>query len=184
MTRETTLSMRPMDDADVPRVAEIDLLAFGSGCWPASAFSAELHRNRLARYFVLDPGGAEPLQGYVGCWALFDAVHIVTIAVDPSYQRRGLGELLVQCALDLARETGAPEVTLECRESNEAALALYRKYAFAQVGRRRRYYSDNREDALIMTAHDVGQPAYRETLERLREQHRKRYGVAVSALSP
>ncbi len=175
----TSLTLRPMAAADVPRVGQIDMRAFGEGGWPATAFADELHNNRLARYFVLDPGEGRPLQGYLGCWALADALHIVTVAVDPTYQRRGLGEILVQQALDLAHKLGVDEVTLECRESNEPALKLYRKYQFKQAGRRRRYYQDNKEDALILTASDVRDPSYRATVERLRGEHRRRYGLAV-----
>ena len=171
--------LRAMTMRDVERVGEIDAEAFGSGAWPRTAFRDELHANHIARYFVLDPGDERPLLGYVGCWALFDAVHLVTIGVDPQYQRQGLGEILVQQALDLAHEIGAPEVTLECRETNLAAQALYRKYGFQEVGRRRRYYSDTREAALIMTAHDVCSDAFRETLDQRRAEHERRYGLHV-----
>ena len=165
--------------SDVERVAEIDAEAFGSGAWPRTAFRDELHANHIARYFVLDPGNERPLTGYVGCWALFDVVHLVTIGVDPQYQRRGLGEILVRQALDLAHEIGAPEVTLECRETNLAAQALYLKYGFQEVGRRRRYYSDTSEAALIMTAQDVCSDAFRATLDQRRVDHERRYGIRV-----
>ena len=160
-------------------MARSTLRRFGSGAWPRTAFRDELHANHIARYFVLDPGDERPLLGYVGCWALFDAVHLVTIGVAPQYQRQGLGEILVQQALDLAHEIGAPEVTLECRETNLPAQALYRKYGFQEVGRRRRYYSDTREAALIMTAHEVCSDAFRETLDQRRAEHARRYGLDV-----
>ena len=165
--------------SDVERVGEIDAEAFGSGAWPRSAFRDELHVNHIARYFVLDPGDDRPLLGYVGCWALFDTVHLVTIGVDPQYQGQGLGEILVRQALDLAHEIGAPEVTLECRETNARALALYRKYGFEQAGRRPRYYSDTREAALIMTADNVCSDAFRATLDQRRADHQRRYGLRV-----
>ncbi len=178
---DSTVTLRAMTAGDITRVSEIDAEAFGSSAWPRSAFRDELHANRIARYFVLDPGDDRPLLGYVGCWALFDTVHLVTIGVDPRYQRQGLGEVLVQQVLDLAHEIGAPEVTLECRESNARARALYGKYGFAQAGRRPRYYSDTHEAALIMTADDVCSDAFRKALDRRRSEHDRRYGLRILA---
>ena len=160
---------------DTAAVGRMDARAFGTGSWPVRAFLAELRENRVARYFVVAADADQSLLGYVGCWALADAVHIVTIAVEPSQQRRGIGELLVLRALDLAAEVEAPAVTLECRASNAPAQALYGKYRFAVVGRRRRYYSD-REDALIMTASDVCGAAYRTLLEERRLAHDAQHG--------
>jgi ribosomal-protein-alanine N-acetyltransferase len=171
--------LRAMTLGDIARVSEIDAVAFGNGAWPRSAFRDELHANHIARYFVLDPIDDRPLLGYVGCWALFDTVHLVTIGVDPRYQRQGLGEILVRQALDLAHEIGAPEVTLECRESNARALALYRKYGFEEAGRRPRYYSDTREAALIMTADNVCSDAFRAALDQQRADHDHRYGLRI-----
>ena len=174
-----TITLRPMTLGDVERVGEIDAGAFGSGAWPRSAFRDELHSNHIARYFVLDPRDGRPLLGYVGCWAIFDAVHLVTIGVDPKYQGQGFGEVLVMQSLDLAHEIGAPQVTLECRESNARAQALYRKYGFQQAGRRPRYYRDTREAALIMTADDVCSDAFRDALTDQRAEHRRRYQLQV-----
>ena len=174
------IAIRPMTAIDVARVGEIDKRAFGQGAWPERAFVRELQTNRVARYFVLDPGGGRPLAAYLGCWVLPGELHIVTVAVDPEDQRGGLGEALVQHALDVGYETGADSVTLECRESNAAAQALYRKYQFRQVGRRRRYYRDTNEDAIILTAHGISGPDYRASVERLRAQHRSRHGLSVT----
>ena len=121
-----------MTASDVPQIIAIERRVFGAEAWPARAFQEE-QRNRVAYYFVLtpvsdeDPGG---IAGYVGLWALPDAIQIVTIAVRPESQRRGLGELLVQRAFALAEEVGAEEVTLECRESNESSAALVREVRF------------------------------------------------------
>lgn len=118
----------------------------------------------------------ELITGFIGLWMLPDEVHIVTIAVRDSHRRQGIGEMLLIAALDLAREKTQPLITLEVRVSNDAAIQLYEKYGFEQVGRRTRYYSDNHEDADILTANAVTTSDYADRLTRLREEHRARYG--------
>lgn len=119
---------------------------------------------------------AELITGFIGVWMLPDEMHIVTIAVRDSHRRQGIGEMLLIAALDLAREKTQPLVTLEVRVSNDAAIQLYEKYGFEQVGRRTRYYSDNHEDADILTANAVTTSDYADRFARLREEHRARYG--------
>ena len=172
--------LRPMTASDVPQIVAIERRVFGADAWPARAFQEE-QCNRVAYYFVLTPAPDKRpgvIAGYVGLWALSDSVQIVTIAVRPESQRGGLGELLVQRAFALAEEVGAEEVTLECRESNEPARRLYGKYGFEEVGRRRRYYQDNGEDALIMTAPALSAAARRRR-DQLRSQHRARFGIVL-----
>ncbi len=119
---------------------------------------------------------AELITGFIGLWMLPHEVHIITIAVRDSHRRQGIGEMLLIAALDLAREKTQPLVTLEVRVSNDAAIRLYEKYGFERVGRRPRYYSDNHEDANILTANAVTTSDYADRLARLREEHRTRYG--------
>lgn len=118
----------------------------------------------------------ELVIGFVGVWMMVDEAHIVTLAVRESHRRRGIGELLVISAIDMAREAGQGLITLECRVSNEAALALYSRYAFEQVGLRPRYYSDNHEDAYVLTVGSVMTPRYESLLEGRRAEHRRRFG--------
>lgn len=172
--------LRPMTASDVPQIVAIERRVFGDDAWSASAFHEE-RENRIAYYFVLAPAAPGPpdeIAGYVGLWGMSDAVQIVTIAVPPESQRGGLGELLVQRAFALAEEVGAEEVTLECRESNEPALRLYAKYGFERVGRRQRYYKNDGEDALILTAPAASAEAQRR-LAGLRHRHRARFGIAL-----
>ncbi len=119
---------------------------------------------------------AELITGFIGVWMLPDEMHIVTVAVRDSHRRQGIGEMLLIAALDLARERTQALVTLEVRVSNDAAIRLYDKYGFEQVGLRPRYYSDNHEDAIILTANGVTTSDYAEHLATLREEHRARYG--------
>jgi ribosomal-protein-alanine N-acetyltransferase len=137
-----------MQLADLEAVLAIDRLAFPSPA-KASVYKYELSHNELAHYQVLC--AAKTIIGYAGYWLIADECHISTIATHPDWRRRGLGELLLLNMLFLANEQAAQLVTLEVRQSNVAAQALYHKYQFAIVGERRRYYKDTGEDALIMT---------------------------------
>ena len=108
------------------------------------------------------------IVAYGGIWLMVDEAHVTTFAVHPRYRRRRIGEQLILALLDLARERHAREATLEVRLSNLPARRLYEKYGFRPVGIRPRYYSDNNEDALIMTTEPLELPAMRERLARLR----------------
>ena len=118
----------------------------------------------------------ELVVGFVGVWLLADEAHIVTIAVRDGRRGRGVGELLLIAAIEAAMGERQEVVTLECRVSNAVALRLYEKYGFQRVGLRPRYYSDNHEDAYVLTAEGVGTEAYGRLFERLRGEHRARYG--------
>ena len=118
----------------------------------------------------------EPIVGFVGIWLTLDEAHIVTIAVRESHRGRGIGELLLIAAIELATLNDQDIVTLEVRASNQAAQALYEKYGFKRVGVRHRYYSDNHEDAVIMTTDSIHSAPYRGLCQRLRREHRERCG--------
>jgi [ribosomal protein S18]-alanine N-acetyltransferase len=185
----------PMTLTDIPRVIEIEKLAYPS-TWPASSYRKELQDNPLAHYIVerdtrmpLASSGDNPsdsgrrpfplslfpgrsasslapeianIVGFAGLWLMVDEAHITTIATHPDYRHRGLGELLLVSLFDIAYDIGARQVTLEVRVSNSVAQNLYRKYGFRELGVRRRYYSDNGEDALIMWTEDIMTNRYRE----------------------
>lgn len=118
----------------------------------------------------------ELVIGVIGAWMLPDEAHIVTIAVRESHRRRGIAELLLIRAINLAREKEQGLVTLECRVSNRAALALYDKYGFQKVGLRPRYYSDNHEDAYVLTLNAVLTRRFGERLTEFIAGHERRWG--------
>ncbi|MFA5065096.1 MAG: ribosomal protein S18-alanine N-acetyltransferase [Dehalococcoidia bacterium] len=120
------------------------------------------------------PAAGEYLVGMAGIWMMVDEAHIVTIAVRRSHRHQGLGEWLLISIIELARKLRAKYVTLEVRESNRTAQALYAKYGFTKAGTRRKYYSDNGEDALIMTTCELDSPSYLERLQSLRQEHHDR----------
>ena len=112
-----------------------------------------------------EPDPDRPVVGYSGFWYILDEAHVSTIAVHPDWRGRSVGEHLFVGMLEHALDLGAVTATLEVRVTNERAQNLYRKYFFEVVGRRRRYYRDNGEDALLMTAEL--KPGYREEMRRL-----------------
>jgi ribosomal-protein-alanine N-acetyltransferase len=154
-----------MNLGDLGVVQEIERRSFRTP-WPAHAYRTELETNRLATSLVARLDGQ--VVGYGGMWLMVDEAHITTFAVDPDHRRRRIGERLLLALLDLARLRNAREATLEVRLSNLAARKLYEKYGFRPIGLRPRYYSDDNEDALIMTTEPLAEPAMRERLERLR----------------
>jgi ribosomal-protein-alanine N-acetyltransferase len=150
---------------DLPAVQAIEQASFQTP-WPPHAYRSELETNRLAHYLVARAG--DELVGYGGMWLMVDEAHITTFAVHPRWRRRRIGERLLLAFLDLAVDRRAREATLEVRLSNLAARRLYEKYGFRPVGLRPRYYSDNHEDALIMTTEPLGTPTMRAKIQRLR----------------
>ncbi len=116
------------------------------------------------------------IAGFAGLWYMADAAHVITICVRRSHRGQGVGELLLVGALEHAIAQGAAEVTLEVRPSNVVARNLYRKYGFTDRGVRKAYYSDNREDAVIMTTDPIQDPAFAQRLRELDRLHRERWG--------
>lgn len=115
------------------------------------------------------------ILGYAGMWLMLDEAHITTIAMRTKWRGRGLGELLLASLVETAFDVGAHRVTLEVRVSNEPAQKLYRKYGFSQEGVRPRYYSDNNEDAYIMTTSNIRDDSYRANFEDLVRALRSRF---------
>ncbi len=109
-----------------------------------------------------------PVVGYGGLWLTVDEAHITAIAVDPRQRGKGIGELLLSTLVDHAYELGALQITLEVRVSNLVAQRLYVKYGFQPAGTRKRYYTDNGEDALIMWTDPINAPEYKTRLAELR----------------
>ena len=142
--------LRAMQPADLPAMIEIEEALFVSDAWPLSFYERDLH-NPHARYFVLEAAANHEVVGYACYWILDDEANLGNLAVAQRWQRQGLGEYLLRHAMRALRAQGAVRFTLEVRVSNTTAQALYRKLGFAVDGRRRRYYQDNGEDALLMS---------------------------------
>jgi ribosomal-protein-alanine N-acetyltransferase len=155
-----------MTDDDIPAVLDIERASFLTP-WPPEAFQQEVRHNRLARYLVARQGGA--VVGYAGVWLMVDEAHITTFAVHPEWRRQGIGRRLLLAMLVVAEEMRATRMTLEVRVSNLAAQALYRDHGFAIAGRRERYYTDDGEDAYVMTTPPLTSAAMREPMDAARQ---------------
>ena len=215
-----TLSVRPMELEDIPRVSEIEREAFPPP-WPATNFRRELTASSLTYYLVayeewhenlvteLDDAdcsvrsheskigilrailrrmfGSEaarmaPRQhilGFAGIWFMADEAHLANIAVREANRQQGIGELLLISIIKLAIERSARFITLEVRSTNKAAQSLYEKYGFVEVGIRRAYYTDNREDAVLMTADGITSVPFEENFLRRSESYAQKRGIKI-----
>jgi [ribosomal protein S18]-alanine N-acetyltransferase len=116
------------------------------------------------------------ITGFLGLWMMVDEAHIINIAVKNSHRGRGIGELLLIAGIDLAYQLKALTVTLEVRAGNMTAQNLYTKYGFNKVGIRKGYYTDNKEDAIIMTTDVITTPHYERKFTALKEAHLYKLG--------
>ena len=132
---------------DVDAVAAIEQATFARP-WSRESFRQELTRNAVARYLVAEEDGK--ILGYAGAWVILDESHITNIAVREEARGRGIGKKLTSRLLQILSNLGACYATLEVRVSNERAQNLYRSLGFISVGKRKRYYEDNNEDAYLM----------------------------------
>ena len=123
------------------------------------------------------------IVGYIGIWFMSDEAHIISIAVRNAYRRRGLGELLLQGSLELAMIRKSRVMSLEVRASNTGARALYEKYGFNKAGVRKGYYSDNSEDAVIMTTEAIASLEYQNLFSQSLESYRCSRGESARDLA-
>ena len=121
------------------------------------------------------------IVGYASIWMMVDESHLTSIAVRQSHQHHGIGEMLLIAVIKLSLQMKAQVVTLEVRASNRSAQALYAKYGFNSVGIRRRYYTDNSEDAVVMTTDKITSPAYQVKLRDMEAKYLERHQIPAPA---
>jgi len=143
-----SLTIRRMTVEDVPAAHEIDVSSFTLP-WPERSLRFEVTDNPAARCWAAELDGR--LVGMLVLWMIVDEAHIATVATHPGYRRQGIASQLLVEALKSAHTEGARSALLEVRAGNQAAQEMYRKFGFEVVGRRKRYYKDNYEDAVLMT---------------------------------
>ena len=141
------LNIRRMTLEDVPAVVELDKLSF-SLPWPERSFRFELTENPASRGWVVEADGR--IVAMLVAWLLVGEAHIATIATHPDVRRQGIAKRLLAHALHYMRIEGAASSFLEVRAGNIAAQEMYRKFGYKVSGRRKRYYKDNDEDAILM----------------------------------
>ena len=142
------LFIRAIREGDVAQIHGIERLCFAMP-WSEESILHDVRENVVARWLVLDDGSGRVLA-YAGMWLVIDEAHVCNVAVHPDYRRRGYGRRIFEALMALAQESGMAMITLEVRRSNLAAQSLYHACGMLDVGYRKRYYEDNREDALIM----------------------------------
>ena len=142
-----------MTTEDITGVWDIEKLCF-SIPWSIEAFRLEVEQNQCARYYVAYVD--DQVVAYGGMWLILDEAHITNIAVHPDYRRQGLGRLIMQTLMHEAIRVNIERMTLEVRASNFSAIHLYTLLGFEEGGRRKGYYANNREDALIMWNFNIG----------------------------
>ena len=140
--------VRKICEADVRQIHEIETLCFAMP-WSEESIRKDVEENVVARWLVLDDGEGNVLA-YAGMWFVLDEAHVCNVAVHPDHRRKGYGMLVFSELEKLAMENSMSMMTLEVRRSNIAAQNLYHACGFLDVGYRKRYYEDNKEDALIM----------------------------------
>ena len=156
------LSIEPMREADVPAVQEIERAIFSTP-WPRNAYYRELSSRNSAHYIVLRRD--EEIVGYAGMWRMYDEAHVTTIGVRQDIQHGGFGRVLFAALVQAAYDMGAKWVTLEVRTSNDNAMRMYENFGFKVIGRRKGYYTDNGEDAIVMWSDSIYSPRFRKAFE-------------------
>lgn len=140
------MTIVPMNETHVAPIAALEKECFGDP-WSEKSIASELD-NPLSLWLAAMEG--DTLVGYVGSQTCMDETDMMNIAVSPAHRRKGVGKGLIEALVEALKEKGSRCLTLEVRASNEGAIALYQNMGFAQIGLRKNYYRNPREDALIL----------------------------------
>ena len=173
----------------LPDAVELDRLCFG-GLWAIEGYRWELDNpnSDLLGLWIWEGAGTHrppPLLIGMGClWAILEEAHIIMLAIHPQFQRQGLGQALLWALLKSACDRQLERSTLEVRDSNLAAVSLYKKFGFKEAGRRKRYYEDTGEDALVMWRSGLEKPEFQQYLAVEKVQmcdrlHQKKWHLAI-----
>lgn len=154
----------PMREEDIPQVQLIEKEIFPTP-WPKNAYYRELNHNRSAFYIVLRRD--DQIVGYAGLWKMSDEAHITTVGVRVGEQGKGYGHALMAALIQRAYQLGSRWLTLEVRPSNDVAVRLYEKFGFKVIGRRRGYYTDNNEDAIVMWSDSIHTTAFKRRFKEI-----------------
>lgn len=142
-----SVQFRKMTLEDIEAVYAIEVSSFTTP-WTKDAFYKELVENTLAAYFIVEED--DHVVAYGGMWQIMDELHITNIAVEVEARGKGYSKVLMDGMIDYGKKYAFKHMTLEVRQNNKVAIALYEKYGFESVGIRPKYYMDTNEDALVM----------------------------------
>ncbi len=142
-----TIAVRKLELGDLDAIEQIEKASYPAP-WSRAMFASELAKPSSLSLAAVD--GHDRLIGYLVLSRFVDAWHVMNLAVDPAWRRRGIASTLLERLFQVTRDDARRGYTLEVRVSNLAAIRLYERFGFHSKGLRRAYYTDNREDALIM----------------------------------
>jgi ribosomal-protein-alanine N-acetyltransferase len=168
MASMKTLWLRSITAEDLPAVVALDQRSLG-GLWTLAGYQRELD-SLNSDILILQPDASATILGMACLWEILEEAHITLIAVDPPFQRQGLGQTLLYALLVRAWQRQLEWATLEVRPSNLAAIALYRQFGFQEIGQRKGYYQDTGENALILWRDGLQKPDFVETLTTWQKQ--------------
>ena len=141
------ITIEKMGESHIEQLAVIEKECFSTP-WSENALREELE-NSYARFLVAVCDGE--VSGYIGAHNILGEVYITNVAVSQKHRRKGMGEKLINSLISLCESENAEFITLEVRESNKPAINLYKKMKFKDVGKRKNFYENPREDAILMT---------------------------------
>lgn len=141
------MQIKPMSNAHIPQIVALEQLCF-SDPWSSLAFHSELH-NLLSLWLVAVDDD-QCLMGYIGSQTVMDETDIMNVAVSPQYRKQGVATALIESLCNVLKDKGVKKLSLEVRQSNMNAISLYQKLGFVQIGQRKNYYRNPKEDALIL----------------------------------
>ena len=191
------IEIKHLTPEHLPSAVELDRHCFG-GLWAIEGYRRELDNpnSDLLGLWIWETEdcesglnradtGTPPLLIGIGClWAILEEAHITMLAIHPQFQRQGLGQALLWALLKSACDRQLERSTLEVRDSNLAAVCLYKKFGFKEAGRRKRYYQDTGEDALVMWHNSLAKPEFQQYLAVEKVQmcdrlHQKKWDLAI-----
>ena len=149
MSEKTNIRVVPMNADHLEEIERLERICF-SRPWNRRMLAEELE-NQCAAFLVAEDGRTGAVLGYAGLLVVLDEGYITNVAVFPEYRRCGIAAKILEVYLNFAKANQLAFLTLEVRPTNEAAIALYQRYGFEEVGRRKNYYALPQEDALILT---------------------------------
>lgn len=160
------VQLKPLTADLLPAALHLDRLSLGN-LWSADGYLREIASPNSDLLIFQEVNATEPdVILALGCaWAILEEAHITIVAVHPHYQQQGLGQAMLLALLTAAHQRGLERATLEVRVSNAAAIALYQKFGFREAGRRKRYYQDTGEDALVLWRGGLHHPEFPELLQ-------------------
>lgn len=162
-----SLKLKRINKKDIDSIMKIEELSFPNHHWSKKSFENEIE-NKLATYKGFT--SANEIIGFYGFWQILEEAHITTIATHPDFRRQGIAKRLMVDLVDECYKKMIKYITLEVRASNVAAISLYEKFGFSTIGRRKKYYQDNNEDALIMFTENIWYEKFKSNFQKVKEE--------------